>query len=86
VTSNGRHDVGSVEFTDRDGAVIRRSGVPLPWRVTFRAPGEHHPLVLIAQRTRGAGKGHVTCTITVDGKVLSSATQNGRYAAPECSG
>ncbi|MBB2946933.1 hypothetical protein FB565_006701 [Actinoplanes lutulentus] len=28
----------------------------------------------------------MTCTITVDGKLLASTTAEGRYAAPQCSG
>jgi hypothetical protein len=47
--------------------------------------GDRHPLVLIAQRKKGAA-GQVTCSITFDDKLLSKTTQTGRYAAPECSG
>ena len=84
VVTAGTGDIGSVQYTDQDGDIIRRGGVDLPWRVTFHVTGTSHAFVLIAQRNRG-GAGPVTCSITVDGKVLSTATQTGRYGAPECS-
>jgi hypothetical protein len=86
VTASGSRNVGSVSYTDQDGDIIRLSGIPLPWRVTFPVGGQRHPLVLIAQRKGGGDAGPVTCTITLDGKLLSSTTANGRYAAPQCSG
>jgi hypothetical protein len=73
-----------VQYTDRDGDIVRRGGIDLPWRVTFQVTGTGHAFVLIAQRDQG-GTGPVACSITVGGKVLSSARQTGRYAAPECS-
>jgi hypothetical protein len=84
VVTAGTGDVGSVQYTDKDGDIISRGGIDLPWRVTFHVTGERHAFVLIAQRKRG-GTGPVTCSITVDGKVLSKATETGRYGAPECS-
>lgn len=85
VTSNGPRDVGSVQFTDADGDIIRLGGIRLPWRKTFRVTADRHPLVLIAQRKKGAA-GQVTCSITFDDKLLSKTTRTGRFAAPECSG
>ncbi|MFI5897110.1 MmpS family transport accessory protein [Actinoplanes sp. NPDC051513] len=84
VSSGGAGDVGSIEYTDPDGDIIRRGGVPLPWRTTFTVTGEKPPLVLIAQRKKG-GAGAVTCSITYGEKVLTTVTQTGRYAAPQCS-
>jgi hypothetical protein len=86
VTASGSRNVGSVSYTDQDGDIIRRSGIPLPWRITFQAGGQRRPLVLIAQRKGGGDAGPVTCTITLGGKLLSSTTAEGRYAAPQCSG
>lgn len=85
VTSSGAEDIGSVQYTDQDGDIISRNGVRLPWRVTFRVTGPQHAFVVISQRKKG-GTGPVTCSITVGGKVLSTTTQSGRYAAPQCSG
>jgi hypothetical protein len=86
VTASGKRNVGSVSYTDQDGEIIRLNGIPLPWRITFAVDGQRKPLVLIAQRKGGGDAGPVTCTITVDGKLLSSTTADGRYAAPQCSG
>jgi hypothetical protein len=85
VTAGGHGDQGSVSYVDADGDIIRRSGIPLPWRTTFRRDGKA-PLVLDAQRTLGGDGGPVSCTITVDGKVVATTTARGKYAAPECSG
>jgi hypothetical protein len=84
VQSSGRADLGSIEYTDADGDIIRHSGIPLPWRLTFTVTGDRPPLVLIAQRKDG-DDGAVTCSITYDDKILATATQTGRYAAPQCS-
>ncbi|MFC7531712.1 MmpS family transport accessory protein [Actinoplanes sp. GCM10030250] len=86
VTASGSRNRGSVSYTDQDGDIIRRNGIPLPWRVTFPASADYKPLVLIAQRTGGGDAGPVTCTITLDGKLLASTTADGKYAAPQCSG
>ncbi|MEU8233787.1 MmpS family transport accessory protein [Actinoplanes sp. NPDC048967] len=86
VTASGSRNIGSVDYTDQDGDIIRLSGIALPWRVTFEVTGQKKPLVLISQRKGGGDAGPVTCTITLDGKLLSSTTADGRYAAPQCSG
>jgi hypothetical protein len=83
VTASGSGNVGSVEYTDQDGEIIRLNGIPLPWRTTFTPRGDH-PLVLITQRKQGGDLGPVTCTVTVDGKVTDRTTARGRYAAPMC--
>ncbi|WP_125804963.1 hypothetical protein [Actinoplanes sp. ATCC 53533] len=85
VTASGSRNVGSVTYTDQDGDIIRLSGIPFPWRMTFPR-GERKPLILNAQRKRGGDAGPVTCTITLDGKLLSSTTAEGRYASAQCSG
>jgi hypothetical protein len=86
VTASGSRNTGSVSYTDQDGDIIRLNGIALPWRVTFPVRGQRKPLVLIAQRKNGGDAGLVTCTITLGGKLLSSTTADGRYAAPQCSG
>lgn len=87
VTASGSHNTGSVSYTNEDGDIIRLSGIALPWRTTFTVGTRPKPpLVLITQRIGGGDNGPVTCTITLDGKLLSSTTAEGRYAAPQCSG
>lgn len=86
VTASGSRNTGSVSYTDQDGDIIRRNGIPLPWRTTFPVGTQRKPLVLIAQRKGGGDAGPVTCTITVGGKLLAATTADGVYAAPQCSG
>jgi hypothetical protein len=86
VTASGSKNTGSVAYTDQDGDIIRRNGIPLPWRTTFALDGQRKPLVLDVQRKGGGDTGPVTCTITVGGKLLSTTTAEGRYAAALCSG
>jgi hypothetical protein len=53
--------------------------VPLPWQTQFNAPvGE--VFVISAQ-----SPGSITCTILLDGKVVSQATANGAPARTVCS-
>jgi Mycobacterium membrane protein len=84
VTAGGAGDVASIDYTDQNRDIIRRSGVPVPWRTTFRLAGtDRPPLVLDAQRKRG-GTGPLTCTISLGGKVLSTTTATGRFASAQC--
>lgn len=85
ITLSGSRNIGNVTYRDEDRDTIRLRGIRLPWRLSF-TPGEGQHLLLVhAQRKGGGDAGPVTCTITVNGKVLSSTTQTGRYAAPNCS-
>ncbi|MEN3306296.1 MAG: hypothetical protein V7603_2498 [Micromonosporaceae bacterium] len=86
VTASGSGNAGSVDYLDQDGQEIRRSGVPLPWRVEFTTGRPRPVLVLLTQRHSGGDGGPVTCRITANGKVISQTTATGRFAAPECSG
>jgi hypothetical protein len=86
VTASGSKNTGSVVYTDQSGDFIRLHGIPLPWRTSFPLGGQRKPLILDTQRKGGGDTGPVTCTITVDGKVLASTTAEGRYAAALCSG
>ncbi|MEU4163339.1 MmpS family transport accessory protein [Actinoplanes sp. NPDC026670] len=86
ITASGAKNTGSIAYTDQDGQIIRRNGIPLPWRTTFTAGDQRKPLILDAQRKGGGDAGPMTCTITVDGKVLASTTAEGRYASALCSG
>ena len=69
------------------GSCPHRGGETRPHRrISFPVGAQRKPLVLIAERKGGGDAGPVTCTITVDGKLLASTTADGQYAAPECSG
>jgi hypothetical protein len=84
VSSSGKGEVASVQFTDQDRDIVSKGEVSLPWRHTFRTVGDKPPLVVVAQRKQG-GTGPVTCSISLGGKVLATAVQRGRYASPQCS-
>jgi hypothetical protein len=53
--------------------------VPLPWTTKFKSFGGE-VFVISAQ-----GPGSITCTILLDGKVVSNATANGQPARTVCS-
>jgi Mycobacterium membrane protein len=53
--------------------------VPLPWTTKFKSFGGE-VFVISAQ-----GPGSITCTILLDGKVVSNATANGHPARTVCS-
>jgi hypothetical protein len=56
----------------------QQAQVPLPWTTQFTSFG-YQEYVLSAQ-----SPGSVTCTILVDGKVVSQATANGAPARTVC--
>jgi hypothetical protein len=85
VTASGAGNVGNVTYTDKNGEEVRLDGIKMPWRIEFTVAGQTKPLVLLTQREGGGDLGSVTCTVTVNGKVLSSTTATGQYAAAACS-
>jgi hypothetical protein len=64
--------------TDND-AQRQQAHVPLPWTTQFNVV-ENKVFVLSAQ-----SPGSITCTILIDGKVVSQATANGAPARTVCS-
>ena len=61
----------------------QESGVLEPWTKQISAKGLFSPSSLIAQIKTGTS---VTCTISVDGKVVSTNTSSGELAIATCSG
>ena len=57
----------------------RLAHVPLPWKTQFNFYG--NPVLVISAQ----GPGSITCTILVDGNVVSQATANGAPARTVCS-
>jgi hypothetical protein len=57
----------------------QQANVPLPWQTQFSVVGSK-VLVISAQ-----SPGSITCTILLDGKVVSQATANGAPARTVCS-
>jgi Mycobacterium membrane protein len=62
-----------------DTGQILQAHVPLPWRTQFTGFGGE-VFVISAQ-----SPGSITCTIVVDGNVVSQATSNGAPARTVCS-
>jgi hypothetical protein len=62
-----------------DSGQTQQAHVPLPWKTQFTAL-EYQVFVISAQ-----SPGSITCTIVVDGKVVSQATANGAPARTVCS-
>lgn len=60
------------------------SNVPLPWSKTIHASGLITSYVVSA--TVGQSGGSVTCSITIDGKVVSKNTANGAFSTASCTG
>jgi hypothetical protein len=56
----------------------RQAHVPLPWKTQFNFVG--NPVLVISAQ----GPGSITCTILVDGNVVSQATANGAPARTVC--
>jgi hypothetical protein len=62
-----------------DTGQTQQAHVALPWQTQFNVVG-NKAFVISAQ-----SPGSVTCTITIDGKVVSQATANGAPARTVCS-
>ena len=58
---------------------VEQAHVPLPWTTEYSFVGSH-VFVISAQ-----SPGSITCTILIDGKVVSQATANGAPARTVCS-
>lgn len=61
----------------------QETNVGLPWSKEFTADQGFQTFVVNAQNS---GTGSISCTITVDGKVINQQTSNGQYAVVMCSG
>ncbi|MGA8332275.1 MAG: MmpS family transport accessory protein [Mycobacterium sp.] len=58
---------------------VQQAHVPLPWKTQFNFVG--NPVLVISAQ----GPGSITCTILLDGTVVSQATANGAPARTVCS-
>jgi actin-like ATPase involved in cell morphogenesis len=86
VTASGSNNIGDVTYTDEDNQIIRKHGIPLPWRIEFTSTQQHPSLILEGQRKGGGDNGPVNCRVTANGKVLAETTATGQYAAVSCVG
>jgi hypothetical protein len=72
-------DYISYQTDTGDTGQTQQANVPLPWQTQFNVVGAK-VFVLSAQ-----SPGSITCTILVDGKMVSQATANGVPARTVCS-
>jgi len=71
----GNGQKGTAQVTD----------APLPWSKTITASGIFS-FFDVSVTNGPAGLSYVTCTLTVDGKVISTNKSSGPYATADCSG
>lgn len=58
----------------------------LPWSKTFTAAPGSYTSMLLSLTAQNAGTGSISCSISIDGKVVASNTSSGQYAIVECQG
>ncbi|MDT5273908.1 MAG: hypothetical protein QOG95_840 [Mycobacterium sp.] len=68
-----------ISYEADNNAQRQQANVPLPWTTQFTVVG-NKVFVISAQ-----SPGSITCTILIDGKVVSQATANGAPARTACS-
>ena len=83
VTGDGSADVTYASLTGGGAGESQESGVLEPWTKHISAKGIFSAYSLLAQIKTGTS---VTCTISVDGKVVSTNTASGEFAIATCSG
>ncbi len=83
VTGSGTADISYDSFTSGNSGSSQESGATLPWSKIVTATGLFSAFTLTAQIQTGDT---VTCTITVDGKQVSTNTATGQYGIASCTG
>jgi hypothetical protein len=83
VTGNGVANISYDSVTTAGGGTQQAIGSPLPWSKTVSGKGLITIFSVVAQLTSGST---VSCTLTVDGKVVSSHTSTGQDAIVTCDG
>lgn len=68
-----------ISYETGNDAQLQQAHVPLPWTTQFNVVG-NKVFVISAQ-----SPGSITCTILIDGNVVSQATANGAPARTVCS-
>jgi hypothetical protein len=83
VTGNGVADINYDSLTNGNVGSSSANGSTLPWAKTVRGSGLITIFSVDAILTSGTT---VTCTITVDGKVVESHSSTGQFASVSCVG
>jgi hypothetical protein len=71
----------SLTYENGDGGTSPEK-VALPWSLTVKAPASH--FLYVSAQNEGEF-GDITCTISVDGKVIKTSTSSGSYTIASCS-
>lgn len=71
----------SLTYQNGDGGTSQEK-VSLPWSLTVKAPASN--FLYISAQNEG-DYGDITCTISVDGKVIKTSTSSGSYTIASCS-
>lgn len=81
--TSGSGRANSVTYsTNSSGESAQASEARLPFTAQVRVARGFGSLIVVAQN---GGSGRITCTISVDGKVVRTNTSTGQYAVVECS-
>jgi len=81
VTGDGTADITYGTYANSAAGTSQATGQALPWTKTFAASGLFNLYTVGATISTGTT---VTCSITVDGKVVSSRTATGQFANADC--
>lgn len=76
---SGSATEASLTYQNGDGGTSQEK-VTLPWSITVKAPN----FLYISAQNEG-DYGDITCTISVDGKVIKTSTSSGSYTIASCS-
>jgi len=83
VTGSGTADINWDTFAYGNSGSSQDSGAALPWTKTVTGSGLFNIYSVTAQLQSGTS---VTCSITVDGKLVSTHSSTGQFAIADCTG
>ena len=84
VTGNGTANITYAAYDNGNTGTSQVGDAPLPWTKTITGSGLFNSYSVIA--TVGSNGGTVACTLSVDGKKVSSHSASGAYSSADCSG
>lgn len=92
VNSTGKVSKADISYYTSDGSNhssnVSADGQPLPWTKTVTVKGDLSGFILTANTpiTGNAAKGTLACSLSVDGKVVSTDKSSGSVSLVTCSG
>jgi Mycobacterium membrane protein len=82
VTGTGTADI-SFQARDKSGKATVVKAAALPWHRTVEVPFGRNPVVSVVLGQRG---GQASCSVTIRGRHVQSATATGEFGRATCSG